>query len=379
MGFYFEKKLKNVKKMKNRRKRNTHKKRLNIIRQKMQEKNVSAILVTHRPNVFYLSGFTGTSGFLLVTPEEALLYTDFRYLQQAGEQAAAFEIVKVESSIDYSRMAELLTRRALKKLAVEEAHFNLREFNLLKNAIPGIELLPLYNFFEEIRAVKEKPEVELIARAAGIADEAWQEVLPLLKPGISEMEVAYELEYRLRKRGSEKLPFEIIVASGERSALPHGLAGTRIIREGELVTVDFGAVYGGYCSDMTRTFLLGEPSEKQREIYNLVYEAQEMVFKMIKTGQQCLGVDTVVRQYFQQQGYGAYFGHGLGHGVGLEVHELPTLSPKGQEILQEMMVFTVEPGIYIEKWGGVRIEDLVVLCPYGLQILTRSGRTLVLG
>ncbi|RJX28018.1 MAG: aminopeptidase P family protein [Dethiobacter sp.] len=345
----------------------------------MLEKNVAAILVSHRSNVFYLSGFTGSSGFLLVTPEEALLYTDFRYLEQAGEQSPAFEVVKVESSTDYSRAAGLLSQRGLPNLAVEEARLTLREYNMLKEAVSGTALLPLYNFFEEIRAVKEEPEVELIARAARIAVEAWQDVLSLLKPGISELEVAYELEYRLRKRGSERLPFEIIVASGERSALPHGIASTRIIREGELVAVDFGAVSGGYCSDMTRTFLLGEPSEKQQEIYNLVHEAQEMAFKMIKAGQECAGVDAVVRQYFQQQGYGAHFGHGLGHGVGLDVHELPTLSPKGQETLQEMMVFSVEPGIYIEKWGGVRIEDLVVLRHGGLQILTGSDRKLLLG
>ena len=357
----------------------THAKRLNVVREKMEEKKVNALLVTHRPNVLYLSGFTGTSGFLLVTLEEALLYTDFRYLQQAGEQVSAFEIVKVENYVDYSHLSGQLTRSGLKHLAVEESHFSLREFNILKNAAPGIELLPLNNFLEEIRAVKEEGEIELIARAAGIADEAWQELLPLLKPGISELEVACELEYRLRKRGSEKVPFEFIVASGERSALPHGVAGERIISEGELVTVDFGAVYGGYCSDMTRTFVLGEPSEKQREIYELVRDAQDMAFKMTAAGQQGAAVDAVVRRYFQQYGYDAYFGHGLGHGVGLEVHELPVLSPKGQETLQEMMVFSIEPGIYIENWGGVRIEDLVVLRPEGLQVLTRSARTLSLG
>lgn len=344
----------------------------------MQEKNVTAFLITYQPNVFYLSGFTGSSGFLLITPEEAILYTDFRYLQQAREQALAFEVVKVESSIDYSKIAGALNSRAVKNLALEESHFNLRQFNILKNAVSGIELLPLHNFLEEIRAVKDEGEVELIAKAANIADEAWQELLPLIKPGISELEVACELEYRLRKKGSEKIPFEIIVASGERSALPHGVADKKIIRENELVTVDFGAVYGGYCSDMTRTFITGEPSSKQLEIYNLVLLAQEMVFNLIKTGQRSSEADLVVRQYFQQQGYGTYFGHGLGHGVGVEVHELPTLSPKGVDLLQEMMVFTIEPGIYIENWGGVRIEDLAVLRPEGLQILTKSGKVPVL-
>ncbi|NMB42033.1 MAG: aminopeptidase P family protein [Firmicutes bacterium] len=340
----------------------------------MQEKDIPAFLVTHRPNVFYLSGFTGTSGFLLVTLKEALLFTDFRYLQQAGAQAIGFEIIKVGSPAGYFGVAEQLASRGLKKLALEESHLNLREYNMLKEAVPDVELLPVYNFLEELRAVKDEQEVELIARACHVADEAWRDLLPQIKPGMSELEVAYELEYRLRKRGSEKLPFDIIVASGKRSALPHGVASAKIIKEKELVTVDFGATYGGYCSDMTRTFILGKPSEKQLEIYNLVLEAQKIAFGLVEAGQRCAGVDAAVRQYFQKYGYDSYFGHGLGHGVGLEVHELPTLSPKGQGVLREMMVFSIEPGIYIEKWGGVRIEDLVVLHPDGLQILTKSSK-----
>ncbi|MGI6309012.1 MAG: M24 family metallopeptidase [Dethiobacteria bacterium] len=348
-----------------------------MARQKMVEKNLEAILVTHRPNIFYLSGFSGSSGFLLLTGQEALLYTDFRYLQQAREEAPSFEIVPVEGGIDYSKVAKFVSQKGFKKLALEEAHLTLREYRMLQKAVPGVEPFPLYNFFEGIRAKKEEAEVELIARAARIADDAWRNVFPLLKPGISEREVADELEFQMRKQGAEKLAFEIIVASGERSALPHGVASSKIIGAGELVTVDFGAVYGGYCSDMSRTFIFGEPTAKQSEIYTLVLAAQEMALQAIKAGQKCADVDIMVRQYFQQQGYGAYFGHGLGHGVGLEIHELPTLAPRGQGILQESMVFTVEPGIYIEKWGGVRIEDLVVLRPDGVQILTNSDKRFV--
>jgi Xaa-Pro aminopeptidase len=353
--------------------------RLNAIRRKMIENNLDAFLITHRPNIFYLSGFTGTSGFLLVTPMDALLFTDFRYLEQAGAQAPAFEIMKVDGYTNYSAPVQFISKKGLNTLALEEAHFTLREYNQLKSSHPGLEIVSRYNFVEELRVIKEEQEVGFIAAAARIADQALQNVLPLLKAGISELEVAYELEYQLRKCGSEGLPFEIIVASGERSALPHGVAGKRIINGGDLVTIDFGAVSGGYCSDMTRTFVLGAPNKKQQEIYDLVLAGVEMAARTVRAGQRCDSVDGLVRQYFDKEGYGAYFGHGLGHGVGLEVHELPTLSPKGQEVLEEMMVFTIEPGIYIGGWGGIRIEDLVVLRPEGLQILTESAKEFVLG
>ncbi|NLL20976.1 MAG: aminopeptidase P family protein [Firmicutes bacterium] len=349
------------------------------IRQKMAENNIDALLVTHRPNVFYLSGFSGTSGFLLLTAEDALLYTDFRYLQQAGEQAPGFEVVRVNSTADFSAAVQLISQKGLKNIALEEAHISLREFHQFKNSYHGDgRIVPLFNFIEVMRAVKEEEEITKIATAARIADEAFQKILPLLKPGMSELDLAGELEYRLRKSGSEKLPFEIIVASGERSALPHGTAGSRIIKEGEPVTVDFGAVYEGYCSDMTRTFLFGAPSAKQQEIYNMVLQGQEMALSSIKPGQKASAADTLVRNFFQQLGFGMYFGHGLGHGVGLEVHELPTLSPKGEGLLEEAMVFTLEPGIYIEGWGGIRIEDLVVLRSNGVQNLTNTGKRFVI-
>ena len=343
----------------------------------MAETDLAAVLVTHPPNIFYLSGFSGSSGFLLLTGQEALLYTDFRYLEQAALEAPLCEIIRVDGATDYAKVAAFVSQNKISKLGLEEARLTWRDFRLLQKRITGVELLPLNNFIEEIRAVKEEAEVEFIARAANIADDAWRNLFPLLKPGISEQEIADELEFQMRKQGAEKLAFEIIVVSGERSALPHGLASSKIIGPGELITVDFGAVYGSYSSDMTRAFLFGEPTSKQSEIYTLVLTAQEMALQSIRAGQKCVDVDAMVRQYFQQQGYGAYFGHGLGHGVGLEVHELPTLAPRGQGVFQELMVFTVEPGLYIPQWGGVRIEDLVVLREDGVQMLTKSDKKLV--
>ncbi|NLJ55898.1 MAG: aminopeptidase P family protein [Firmicutes bacterium] len=343
----------------------------------MEENNLEAILVTHRPNIFYLSGFSGSSGFLLLTGREAQLYTDFRYLEQAGKEAPAFEIVPAGGSMDYSKVAGFISQKGFKKIALEEANVSWREYRALQKAVPQSKLLPLYNFFEEIRAKKEEAEIELIAGAARIADNAWQKVLPLLKPGISEREVADELEFQMRKLGAEKLAFETIVASGVRSALPHGVASPKIIDAGELITVDFGAVYNGYCSDMSRTFILGEPTDRQSEIYNLVLAAQEMALQAARVGQECAALDAMVRQFFQQEGFGVHFGHGLGHGVGLEIHELPTLAPRGTDTLAETMVFTIEPGLYIENWGGVRIEDLVVLRAEGVQVLTNSEKKFV--
>jgi len=193
------------------------------------------------------------------------------------------------------------------------------------------------------------------------------------------VEVALELEYRLRKRGSAGTPFTIIVASGERSALPHGTASGKVIQKGELVVVDFGAVVGGYCSDQTRTFVMGTPSREQQQLYQLVLKGQELALEALRPGVSGAEVDSQVRDYFQEHGFGHNFGHGLGHGVGLEVHEVPSLSPRGTEILQEDMVFTVEPGIYIEGWGGIRIEDMVVLRAGGPQVLTGSSKEALQG
>ncbi len=333
-------------------------------------------MITHLPNIFYLSGFSGSSGFLCITEKTAHLYTDFRYLQQASEEAPFFEIIKVGNSEDFSEMVTFLAKSGIKNLSVEEEYLTLRVYNQLQKAAQGIELHSQLHFVEEIRAIKEESEVEKIATAARIADKAFLQILPLIKPGMREEEIALELEYRLRKEGSQKNPFDIIVASGPRSALPHGLASPRIIGEGELITIDFGAVFAGYSSDMTRTFVLGAPSKKQRDIYKLVLDAQELAMQNLTAGNHCQAIDALTREHFQKNGYASFFGHGLGHGVGLEVHELPTLSPKGNRTLEEGMVFTVEPGLYFEGWGGVRIEDLVVLHNNGPKILTSSPKGL---
>lgn len=344
----------------------------------MERSKIEAILITHPPNIYYLSGFLGTSGFLCLTLNTARLYTDFRYLQQASEEAPSFEIIKVGGSEDFSEIGSFLVKSKIKNLAIEETHLTVRSYNRLQTAAPEVELIPKSHFVEEIRSIKEEAEVEKIATAANIADQAFQEILSVIKPGMREREVALELEYRLKKGGSSKNPFDFIVASGPRSALPHGVASSRIIGEGELITIDFGAVFDGYSSDMTRTFVLGEPSQKQRDIYKMVSEAQELALTAIRKGNPCRAIDGTVREYFQKKGYASCFGHGLGHGVGLEVHELPVLSPQSNLSLEEGTVFTVEPGLYFEGFGGVRIEDMVVLRSDGPEVLTSSPKLLTI-
>lgn len=354
--------------------------RVDKVRKKMEEKGLPALLVSHLPNIFYLSGFSGSSAWLLLTAKKALLYTDFRYIEQARSEAPSFEIMKLDTTVDnalFKQLAGFLKGEQTTALAVEEAYLTLGEFNRLQGVEPHMEVMPCSNVVEEIRSVKEEGEIESIRFAARIADRALSETLPLLKPGMSELEFAAELEYRLRRNGAAGTAFTTIVASGPRSALPHGIAGSRIIGGGEFIVVDFGAIWEGYCSDMTRTFLLGEPTARQEHLYKLVCNAREIALQSLSVGMQGAEVDGAARRYLQEEGYGDAFGHGLGHGVGVEVHEQPTLSPRGKSTLQSNMVFSVEPGIYLGDAGGVRVEDLVVLRPHGPEIITGSGRDLV--
>ncbi|MEW5922024.1 MAG: Xaa-Pro peptidase family protein [Bacillota bacterium] len=355
------------------------KERIELIRVKMEEKGLPALLVSHHPNIFYISGFSGSSGWLLLTAKRAVLFTDFRYMQQAGQEAPFCQIVKLDmppAPSLFQQVRTILKDEGLSSLAVEEAYLTLQEFNKLKENGDGLALLPCSDVVEEIRILKDEGEIERIATAARIADNALLETLPLLKPGISERELAGELEYRLRRAGAAGIAFSTIVASGPRSALPHGVAATRLIGENEFIVIDFGAIWDGYCSDMTRTFVLGEPTLQQERIYRLVCDAREIALQAIKPGEQAVNIDAAVRRFLEEEGYAFAFGHGLGHGVGLEVHERPTLSPRGTDLLQEGMVFTVEPGLYLEGQGGVRVEDLVVLRPQGPQLLSGSGREL---
>jgi len=352
--------------------------RLDRLRSALAERGLDAIVINNPQNRFYLSGFTGSSGLLLVTAAKAYLITDFRYTEQAAVQAPAFEVLKPEST-DLALLAKLLDQEQVKRLGFESDYLTVDQHLNYLGTLGGRELLSASGMVESLRLLKEESELALMRRAAAIADQAWAELIPLIKPGVVERDLAVELEYRMKKLGAEGLAFEIIVASGVRSSLPHGRASEKQIEAGDLVTFDFGAIYEGYCSDMTRTVMVGEPTAKQREIYEIVLEAEQRGLAACKAGMTGLELDEVCRSYIREKGYGDAFGHGTGHGVGIDVHEAPAVSKRGEKHrLQAGMIVTIEPGIYLPGWGGVRIEDMVLVTEHGCESFSKSPKGLLI-
>lgn len=349
--------------------------RLKRLRSYMSDQKLSGIVVTKPENRRYFSGFTGTSGILFITQENSFLLTDFRYIDQAKSQAPDYEVIKHGIS-PYELLKELTKNLSVLNIGFESDYMTVDIYRHLARVIDPNNLVP--TILDSLRMVKEKQEIELVKKAVDIADEAFYRILTFIKPGLSEQDVALELEYKMRRLGAEKSAFDIIVASGNRGALPHGVASTKKLEQGELVTMDFGAVYQGYHSDITRTICIGKSSERQREIYNIVLEAQLAGVQAVKSG--CTGreIDSRARTIIENAGYGEYFGHGLGHGVGLAIHEEPRLSPANADgVLSDSMTVTVEPGIYIPGWGGIRIEDTVVVAANKAEVLTASSKQLI--
>lgn len=353
------------------------KERLENLRNMMKRKFIGALLVTQDQNRLYLSGFTGSTGWLLITTKEASIITDFRYWEQAGMESPHFRLVKVNNFVENGMIKALLgvlKEHRLKTLWFEADALPYSQYLALKENLKDTKLESRSGFIEEIRAVKDKGELELIKKASTIADDAFLEIQKLIKPGTTEKELAIELLYKIRKRGAEKEAFDIIVASGPNSALPHAKNTDRRIKEGDFVLFDFGAVYNGYHSDMTRTVVIGRPDKKHREIYNLVLEAQRKALRTIKAGMTCGEADLIARRVIEEGGFGEYFGHNLGHGIGLAVHEEPRLRRGSKILLNPGMVVSVEPGIYLPGFGGVRIEDIVEITEKGCRVLTRAPK-----
>ncbi|MFZ5943381.1 MAG: M24 family metallopeptidase [Bacillota bacterium] len=347
------------------------------LRQKMASLGLDGFLVLESINRRYLSGFTGTSGLLLITLKNNFLFTDFRYLEQAAVQAPEFQVVKHEFPVSKT-IREVVQRMTLEAIGVESEHITYKQYQDFVENLPGIKLLPQEGVIETLRMVKDEQELLAIKKAAEIADKAFNHIITKVKPGVSELSIAVELEYFMRSLGASATSFETIVASGCRSALPHGVASEKIIEKGDFVTLDFGCICQGYCSDMTRTIVIGQPSDKQRQIYEIVLEAQIKGLEAVKADLGAKEVDLVSRTHISRKGYGEFFGHGLGHGLGLKVHENPSLSPRDNTQLLENMVVTIEPGIYLANWGGVRIEDLVVVKDGGYENLTHSIKDLII-
>jgi Xaa-Pro aminopeptidase len=349
------------------------------LRQQMVKAGLPALLISHPIHRKYLTGFTGSTGLALITAKEAMLITDFRYAVQAKEEAPDMTLVEYTSSI-WQTLAEQCRRYGIHFLAFEADHLTFAQHQQLQKRLDNVVLQPTSGLVEQLRALKEKRELALIRQAAGIADDVFAQIIPKIKPGMKEKEVSLQLEVLLRQRGASAAAFTIIVASGKRSALPHGVASDKILAKGDLVTLDFGAIYQGYHSDITRTVVLGKPNAKQKELYEIVLEAQRRAILSLRSGITGREVDLVARDYITQHGYGADFGHGTGHGLGLEVHEAPvlsSLSAQGDNLLAPRMVVTVEPGIYLPHFGGVRIEDDVLITENGYEVLTHSTKDLI--
>ncbi len=351
-------------------------KKLEKVRKELKNQNLEAILITNPFNRRYLSDFTGSSGNLLITLDQAILLTDFRYIQQATSQTKHFEIVEHNGPI-LSEIKQQLSKYNIKRLAFEEDQVTFKQYTQFNKAF-GIELVPTSGIIENIRIIKTQDELSIMQEAAKIADNAFRDILNYIKPGVKEIDVSNELERLMRAQGATSSSFDTIVASGYRGALPHGVASEKEIQTGELVTMDFGALYKGYCSDITRTIAVGDISDELKNIYDTVLQAQLLGVSGVKAGITGEEADALTRDYITEKGYGEYFGHSTGHGLGSEVHEDPRLAKGSEVILKENMVVTVEPGIYVPNVGGCRIEDDIVVTTEGNTRLTHSDKELII-
>lgn len=345
------------------------------IRHFLEKEKLDGLLITDPYNRRYTTQFTGSAGVVLITQQDALFITDFRYIEQAEREATQFDIIEHDGQI-IETVKENLNRLDIARVGFEAEHMTMAQYIDHKKIITS-ELVPTKGVVERLRTIKTDEEITILKEAATIADHAFEHILSFIKPGVREVDIANELEYFMRKEGATESSFDTIVASGVRSSLPHGTASTKKINNGELVTLDFGALYKGYCSDITRTVAVGEVSEQLKEIYDIVLTAQEKGVAHIKPGMTGKEADALTRDYITEKGYGDYFGHSTGHGIGLEVHEGPTLAPRSDLPLEKNMVVTVEPGIYLPDLGGCRIEDDIVLTESGNERLTVSTKEFI--
>ena len=352
--------------------------RLRRLRRTLLEQELDAVLVSAPENRRYLSGFTGSAGYLLISREEAVLATDFRYVEQAGHQAPDFRVERISRGLDW--FTRLASELGVKRLGFESQSMTVATHSAFNKAIDDAEgtdkaeLVSTAGIVEGLRAVKDEAELRLLIKAVEIADRAFEQVAPTVEPGVTEGEVAWQLEKAMRESGAEAIAFDIIVGAGPNGALPHHRAGEKVIQRGEAVVIDMGATYLGYCSDLSRTLIVGEPDETFRRVYDTVLRAQQAAEEKVAVGMTGGDVDAISRDIISEAGYGDNFGHSLGHGVGLAVHEQPTVGSGSKDTLEDGMVFTVEPGIYLSGWGGVRIEDMVVLENGRARVLSKAHK-----
>lgn len=349
--------------------------RVSAVQKELTSQGLEALLVTSSYNLRYVSGFTGTAGVSLITNEKAYFITDFRYTEQAAEQAVGFEIIK-HGGNPYEDVDKILQEKGISEVGFEKDFVTFSTYEMLKDKLSA-QLKPVSGLVESLREIKEEAEVETIQEAIKITEYAFEEILNFIKPGVTEIEVANKLDFLMREKGATSVSFDTIVASGKRSAMPHGVASEKKIEQGDMITFDFGCYYKGYVSDMTRTISLGDPGEELKKIHQIVLDANLRVTEAAKPGITGKELDAVARDYITEKGYGEQFGHSTGHGIGLEVHEGPGIHFRNEKALVEGNVITNEPGIYIPGLGGVRIEDDLLITKDGNRNLMTVSKELI--
>lgn len=351
--------------------------RIQRLRDQMRAQQLDAFLVSSAENRAYFSGFRGSAGYLWVTATDAVLATDFRYTEQAALQAPDYRVMRIQSGYDW--LVSAASDSGARRIGIEDAQLNVATFNALHKALGGLtparELVPTGAMTDQLRAVKDADELALLTEAIRIADRAMESVGERLRPGMTERDVAWQMEVAMREMGAEAISFDTIVAAGPNGARPHHRPTDKRLEMGEGVVVDMGARYDGYCSDITRTFFLGRPDAQFRKVYDIVLAAQETAEATARTGMTGQAVDGLARAVIAEAGYGETFGHSLGHGIGIAVHEYPRVGPTANaQTIEDGMVYSVEPGIYLTGWGGVRIEDLVVMEGGKARVLTAAHK-----
>ncbi|HQN18315.1 MAG TPA: Xaa-Pro peptidase family protein [Syntrophobacteraceae bacterium] len=357
--------------------------RLNRLRSLLDERHIDAFLVAVPENRYYLSGYgagdlqlTESSGYLLITHSKQCLITDFRYQEEAENEAGGFQVLILDDGLSRV-LSQLFSEFAVERVGVESHHLTFSKYReveeALRKAQSAASLVPIEDLVEQIRMVKEPEEIDKIRSSLALTEKVLVGVWENLRPGRTEKEIAWEIERTIREAGAEAVSFPPIVAGGPNAALPHAVPTDRSIVTGDSVVLDVGARLGHYCSDMTRTWFAGVPGPKLQEIYRVVRDAQLAAMDFIRAGRDTAEVDGVARRLIAGEGYGDHFGHGLGHGVGLAVHEKPGLRKQKSMILQENMVVTIEPGIYLRGYGGVRLEEMVRITEKGCELLNRQS------
>jgi len=350
------------------------------LREKLEAGGLDALLVSQPQNRRYLSGFTGSAGYLLITPRETIIATDSRYFEQSSRQALGFRLYPIATPSLETWLPGLLAGLGGKRVAVEAADLPYATYGQIAKIVRDLpegdrpRLVATTGLVERLRAIKEPEEIAAIQAAVDLGDAALSHLTERLEAGWTEKQAAWEIEKYMREHGGEAVAFETIVAGGPWSAQPHAYPRDRGLEAGEPIIIDLGVRLDGYCSDLTRTVFLGEPDEQFRRLYDIVLGAQLAAEELIEAGMTGEQAHLLAQRFIAEAGYGESFGHGLGHGVGLEVHEAPRLGRDSQDVLADGMVMTIEPGIYITGWGGVRIEDLAVMENGRLRVLTRSPK-----